>query len=140
SDRIVAVSCHTAEKVTSLLGVEPSRLHVIHHGVDPVPAFNCDDLAAFRRRHRLERPFLLHVGAIQVRKNLHRLIEAFESLPVEYELVLAGSDGYGAPEIHQRIAASKASARIRALGYVERAVGERLYQSAAALAVPSLDE
>ncbi len=140
SDRIVAVSCHTAEQVTSLLGVEPSRLHVIHHGVDAVPAFTADDLAAFRRRYRLERPFLLHVGAIQARKNLTRLIEAFERLTPDFDLVLAGSDGYGAPGIRGRIAASKAAERIRTLGYVERAVVERLYRSAAALAFPSLDE
>ncbi len=140
SDRIIAVSRHTAEQVTSLLGVEPSRLRVIHHGVDPIPAFSLDDLAAFRRRYQLDRPFLLHVGAIQARKNVARLVEAFERLSPNYDLVLAGSDGYGAPEIHQRIAASKAAKRIRALGYVERQVVERLYRTAAVLAFPSLDE
>lgn len=140
SDRIVAVSRHTARQVESLLGVERSRISVVHHGVDPIPEFGTEDLAAFRRRYRIERPFLLHVGAIQARKNIGRLVEAFEGLDPGLDLVLAGSDGYGAPEIHARIAASPACARIHTLGYVGPSVVKRLYRTATALAFPSLDE
>ena len=140
ADHIVAVSAHTAGQVERLLGVERSRISVIHHGVDPIPQFAAEDLAAFRRRWALERPFLLHVGAVQERKNIRRLVEAVEQLDPQIGLVLAGSDGYGAAEIHARIAASAARSRIRALGYVERGVVERLYRTAIALAFPSLDE
>lgn len=140
SDHIVTVSRYTASQVESLLGIDAARICAIPHGVDPAPEFPDDDLAAFRRRHRLDRPFLLHVGALQTRKNIVRLIEAFESLDTEIDLVLAGSDGYGAEEIHARIAASPARDRIRVLGYVERADLDRLYRVAAALAFPSLDE
>ena len=140
ADHIIAVSRHTAGLVAERLGVEPSRITVAHHGVDPIPEFGAEDLAVFRRRLRLERPFLLHVGAIQARKNLRRLVEAFESLSLDLDLVLAGSDGYGAAEIHGRIAASSARWRIRALGYVDRPTLERLYRAATALAFPSLEE
>lgn len=140
ADRIVTVSRHTACQVESLLGVEPSRIAVVHHGVDPVPEFQAEDLAAFRRRHRLERPFLLHVGAVQARKNITRLVAAFEALQADLDLVLAGSDGYGVAEIRARIAASPARERIRLLGYVSRESLLRLYRTAAALAFPSLDE
>ncbi len=155
SDLILCVSHYTAGQVQSLLGVEPSRLRVVHHGVDPIAEFPAGDLADFRRRYRIERPFLLHVGAVQTRKNIIRLVEAFESLGLEgaperapeggrgvagLELVLAGSDGYGAAEIHARIAASPARERIRALGYVARPVVERLYRTAAVLVFPSLEE
>ncbi len=140
SDHILAVSAYTARQVEALLGVEPGRLTVVHHGVDPVPVFEPADLAAFRQRQRLERPFLLHVGAIQARKNTRRLVEAFQELPPEVDLVLAGSDGYAAAEIRQAIAHSPARQRIRSLGYVDRATLDRLYRSATALAFPSLDE
>ena len=137
SDHVIAVSSHTAGQVESLLGIERSRISVIHHGVDPVPAFSPEDLAAFRRRWRLERPFLLHVGAIQARKNLLRLMDAFEKLDGDLDLALAGSSGYAASPVEER---ARRNPRIRLLGYVEQPVLQRLYRSAAALAFPSLDE
>jgi glycosyltransferase involved in cell wall biosynthesis len=140
SGLVIAVSCYTAHCVEALLGVESSRIVVIHHGVDPIPEFAAEDLKAFRRRFRLERPFLLHVGALQARKNILRLIEAFETLEGDFDLVLAGSDGYKAEEIHACIANSPARQRIRALGYLPNGAIERLYRSAAALAFPSLEE
>jgi glycosyltransferase involved in cell wall biosynthesis len=140
SDCIITVSNHTAAQVESLLGIEPSRIHTVHHGVDPIPEFAPEDLSAFRRRHGLERPFVLHVGAVQARKNIGRLIGAFEALDADVDLVLAGSDGYGARQIYARIAASPARQRIRAAGYLPRPAVERLYRSATVLAFPSLDE
>jgi len=140
SDHVVAVSRHTAGQVESLLGVERSRITVVHHGVDPIPEFPADDLASFRRRYGIEPPFLLHVGAVQVRKNIGRLVEAFESLDPHLHLVLAGSNGYRASEICARIAKSPARRRIHLLGYVLQPVVERLYRTATALAFPSLDE
>src|SRR6202000_3440112 len=55
-------------------------------------------------------------------------------------LVLIGSDGYGAPEIHARIAASPARDRIQVLGYVSSAELARWYAKALVFAFPSLDE
>ncbi len=140
SDHIVAVSHHTASRLQDLLRVEPSRITVVHHGVEPLPDLTPEERAAFCQSCRLEPPFLLHVGAIQERKNIRRLVEAFETLDSDLHLVLAGSDGYGAAQIRARIAASPAAARIRVLGYVARPVVERLYRAATALAFPSLDE
>ncbi|HYM11265.1 MAG TPA: glycosyltransferase family 1 protein [Bryobacterales bacterium] len=140
ADHIVAVSQYAAKQVEALLGVPASRITVVYHGVDPVPEFDAADLAAFRRRYGIERPFLLHVGAVQTRKNTARLVEAFETLDPALDLVLAGSDGYGASEIHARIAASPARGRIHALGYLPRAAIERLYRTATVLAFPSLEE
>ena len=59
SDRIISVSKFTATQVHELLGVEWDRLRVIHHGVRmPV------DHASPREK------IVLHVGAIQKRKNI----------------------------------------------------------------------
>ena len=140
SDHIVTVSAYTAAQVERRLQVDPSRITVVHHGVDPIPEFAAEDLAALRRQYQIERPFLLHVGALQARKNILRLVEAFEALRPDLDLVLAGSDGYRAEEIHARIAHSTARGRIHALGYVPQAAIERLYRSAAVLAFPSLEE
>jgi glycosyltransferase involved in cell wall biosynthesis len=129
SDRIIAVSRFTASQVEQLLGVEPSRIHVVHHGVRVLPGPSAP-----------RRPVILHVGAVQRRKNIARLVDAFERLPPEWQLVLAGSAGYGATGIFRRIDASPARERIRVLGYVSSEVLAQWYAQAGIFAFPSLDE
>jgi glycosyltransferase involved in cell wall biosynthesis len=85
-------------------------------------------------------PVILNVGAVQKRKNIIRLVEAFERLDAGWQLVLAGSNGYGAEEILARIAASPARARILVTGYIAPAELARRYARASIFAFPSQDE
>lgn len=140
SDQIIAVSGFTASQIVEYLNFPADRITVVHHGVDPIPKISSDAREAFRRRLALDAPFVLHVGAIQKRKNITRLVQAFEGLPQRYLLVLAGSAGFGAREILDCIESSRAGARIRLLGYRTRGELNHLYRSAAVLAFPSLDE
>lgn len=131
TDLIICVSEFTASQVEALLGVERGRLRVVHHGtaMGPLP-----DPAG-------RRPTILHVGAIQIRKNLTRLIGAFEAAaPAPWRLVLAGSDGYGASEVHRRIAVSPARDRIETPGWVTPEQLDALYREASVFAFPTLDE
>src|SRR6266478_4981599 len=93
SDRIIAVSEFTATQVQQLLGVERSRLRVVHHGVRIPPGGTGDSPVKDREK------IILHVGAIQSRKNIARLVLAFDSVPQDWRLVLAGAAGFGADEI-----------------------------------------
>lgn len=130
ADLIITVSEFTASQVSDLLKVEASRIRVVPHGVRPPPSVG----AVAREK------MVLHVGALQSRKNIVRLVEAFEQMPPDWRLVLAGGAGYGAESILARIAASSGSNRIAVTGYVSEAALEELYQKAAILAFPSLDE
>ncbi len=129
SDLIIAVSRFTARQVTGLLGVEESRVRVVHHGVRP-PAV----AAAAREK------IILHVGAIQHRKNIARLVEAFERVDRDWQLVLAGSNGFDSAGILARIAQSPSRERIRVLGYVSTSELANWYARAMLFAFPSLDE
>jgi glycosyltransferase involved in cell wall biosynthesis len=130
SDAIVAVSRFTASQIETLLKVEPSRIRVIPHGVRILPV----DSAA-------RETLVLFVGAIQKRKNVARLVQAFERLPRSWKLVLAGSsEGYGAAEELRAIAESPRRDAIHAPGYVSAAELESLYRRASIFAFPSLDE
>jgi glycosyltransferase involved in cell wall biosynthesis len=130
SDAIIAVSEFTARQVEQLLGVERARIHVVHHGVrhaapaEPLPREN----------------LVLNVGAMQRRKNITRLVEAFERTPPGWKLALAGSPGYGAAEILARIAASPRRGDIQVLGYVPDTELAGWYSRARIFAFPSLDE
>jgi O-antigen biosynthesis alpha-1,2-mannosyltransferase len=130
SDLILTVSQFTAGQVHDLLGVERSRLRVVHHGVRITPL-----RPAPKRQH-----MVLHVGAIQARKNIARLVEAFEVLPANWSLVLAGSAGYGAESILRRIEDSPARPRITVTGWLPDEELARFYARARIFAFPSLDE
>jgi glycosyltransferase involved in cell wall biosynthesis len=130
SDAIIAVSEFTARQVVELLGVERSRIHVVHHGADHMA------VAGPAQRENI----VLNVGAIQRRKNIARLVEAFERTPPGWKLVLAGSQGYQADEILARIEASPRHADIQVSGYVSAVELARWYARARIFAFPSLDE
>lgn len=131
ADLIVTVSAFTASQVHSLLGVEAARTRVVHHGVRSLRGPE----AAIRE------PVILNVGAIQHRKNIVRLIQAFERVPEPWRLVLAGSpDGFGAEQALAAAEASPARSRIEITGYVSPERLGALYASASVFAFPSLDE
>jgi len=127
---IIAVSEFTRGQVVSLLGVEPAKVRVVHHGIRGL------DYRPDAPRERV----ILSVGAIQKRKNIARLVEAFESVDSSWRLVLAGSSGYGSAEILARIANSPAHPRISVTGYVTTDELAALYAQAGIFAFPSLDE
>lgn len=129
ADRIIAVSAFTAEQVVTILGVEPTRVVVVPHGVR---ALTIPGVA----REKI----VLHVGAIQKRKNLVRLVRAFASLPDSWRLVLAGSAGYGAEEVFAEIERSKCGQRITVTGYASAEDLANWYARATIFAFPSLDE
>ncbi len=131
SDLIITVSRFTAAQVEALLHVEPARIRVIPHGAGRVSSSVTPP-----KRERM----ILFVGAIQRRKNVARLVEAFEQVAPGWTLVLAGSSGYGAEEALQRIAVSKRKQDIQVLGYVSDATLKDLYRRAGIFAFPSLDE
>ncbi len=131
SHRIIAVSAFTARQVEELLGVERERIRVIPHGVH-LPT----QTPPAGERGRL----ILFAGAIQKRKNLERLIDAFEQCEPGWRLVLAGSHGYGAASVLDRIARSPRLSDIETPGYVSDARLHDLLSRASVFAFPSLDE
>jgi len=100
----------------------------------PQPEFN----ERVRRRYRLERPFVLFVGTVEPRKNLHRVIEAFRELDAaETELILVGPKGW---REDVDVALDGLRGRARTLGYLPRDELDVLYAQAAAVVYPSLAE
>ncbi len=135
ADIVIAVSEFTRGQVISLLGLPPARVRVVHHGIRALP-FASLPFPGEAPRQKV----ILNVGAIQKRKNIARLVEAFEAVDPAWRLVLIGSSGYGAAEIHARIAASPAAQRISVLGYVTPEELAGWYARATIFAFPSLDE
>jgi glycosyltransferase involved in cell wall biosynthesis len=130
SDAIIAVSQFTASQVETVLQVPAERIRVVHHGVRLASESNTP-------REKL----VLFVGAIQRRKNVARLVKAFERLPDPWRLAIAGApDGFGATEELLAVTHSPRRTAIDILGYVSHADLDNLYRRAGIFAFPSLDE
>jgi len=130
ASHIIAVSRFTASQAQELLGVEPARISVVPHGVRLTAPV--EDTP--------REPLILFLGALQKRKNLVRLIHAFEQVPREWRLVLAGGSGFAADEIHQAVADSPRRDAITVTGWIPDTQVRRYLSRASIFAFPSLGE
>ena len=131
SDAIIAVSRFTALQVEQHLGVDASRIFVVPHGASiPVVMSNAP-----------RENVILFVGVIQRRKNVGRLVKAFEQVPAGWRLILAGaSEGYGAEDELRAVEGSPRRGDIDVVGHQSAAQLDLLYARARIFAFPSLDE
>ncbi len=88
------------------------------------------------------RRYALYVGTIQPRKNLIRVISAFDRISkrVSWDLVLAGRAGWKSEAIYRHAGATASSTRIHFLGYTPDATVLELQRHAHFFCFPSLYE
>ena len=145
---ITSSECSKRDIVTHL-GVPEEKVVVIHDGCDQ-SIFNADPpdmaaLAALHARLGINKPYLLHHGTIQPRKNLKRLIEAFRlmlanNLDLDVDLVLTGRRGWNSGEIISAAAESDGRGRVILTGILNDADLALLIKGASLAVVPSLYE
>jgi glycosyltransferase involved in cell wall biosynthesis len=137
---IIAISGQTRDDLVSEYGVVRSKISVIHSGVNH-SRFRPVDPGPYLRSQNLRQPYVLFLSTVQPRKNLSRLVEAFEAINrADLSLVVAGKSGWLTDEIDARIANSPARQRIVRLGHVPDEHVPALYCGAAVFAMPSLYE
>lgn len=148
SDKLIAVSQSTKNDLLAYFpSLSEQKVQVIYHGFDgaffgtKVDGKIMDEtLIKYSLRPK---EYVLYVGALQPRKNLVRLIEAFEIAKQNYpemKLVLAGESAWLAEDIHRAIDASDFRKDIFDIGAVTFEELRVLYQGARMFAFPSLYE
>lgn len=146
ADVIITPSEATKKDIIKFYEINEDKIKVVYHGVET--------------RHCLvsttaNTPYLLFVGSIQPRKNLIRLIEAFEilknpgssllqnrrneALP-RLKLIIAGGKGWLADKTYKRAKESKFSKDIIFKGNVSDKDLVNLYKNATVFVMPSLYE
>lgn len=133
ADLVLSPSRATADDLAEL-GFDPDRLRVVPWGVERIEVAD-RDVARIRAAYALPTDFVLFVGTIEPRKNLHGLVAAMRSLP-DVPLVVAGADGWG----DGRPDGVADRGDVRFLGFVPAADLRPLLQSATVVAYPSLQE
>jgi glycosyltransferase involved in cell wall biosynthesis len=146
ADMVLADSFATRADLGQLLGVDPGRVRVIYPGVSPrfrpLPAAATEPL---RAQLGLPESFLLFVSTLEPRKNLVRLIEAFDRLTgggahPGLSLVIAGRRGWLYEEIFAAVERLGLAERVRFLDFVDDAHLPGVYNLARAFVYPSLYE
>jgi glycosyltransferase involved in cell wall biosynthesis len=162
ADHIVAVSRQTRDDLVRLLDVPPNKVTVAYNGVDErfvsgAKGAKANKAAGLRNSLGLPERFILHVGTLEPRKNLARLVEAYglllgrnaslsnggggSSSLRDVGLVLAGRRGWlYEPVLAAAERVNAAGGRVVFVDFVRDDDLPALYNMAAVFAYPSLYE
>jgi glycosyltransferase involved in cell wall biosynthesis len=135
--RLVICPSKATMEACRAAGIGSERLRLVPWGVRvPSPGGSAEE--DIRRRHGIERPYVLFCGTREPRKNLARVLEAFRRVDrPELDLVLAGPVGWK-EDLTDGIASLEG--RVRSLGFVPPDDLGALYPGAAVVVYPSLAE
>ncbi len=142
---IVTPSESTRRDLLRLLEVDPERVVVTPLAADPAfhERASAEQVEQVRARMKLPERYLLAVATLEPRKNLVRLVRAFERIQPDHpdvRLLLVGGRGWRDAAIREALDSSPARQAIEATGYVDFDDLRVLYGQALALCYPSLYE
>ena len=146
ASHVITVSESARQDLITHFGYPAEQITAISLGADP--AFRprgAAELAPVLARYRLPASgYTLFVGTIEPRKNIDRLLSAYEGLPPALRqrtpLVLAGGTGWRSEATHAHMARAAAAGWLYYLRYVPQADLAALYAGARCFAYPSLYE
>lgn len=138
---IITDSNFSWERIINHLGVAPENVHSIALGVNPAHFYprEAHEIAPVREKFGLPETYLLFVGSLHKRKNLERLLLAWQQVIQhnnEISLVIAG--GSALPFLHSKL--DPIPLNVHMLESVNDRELPALYSSALALIMPSFYE
>ena len=142
ADRILTISEFSKKEITELLHISEDRISVIPCAA-PMKR-NGDSFSILAEKYGITKPYFLFVSTIEPRKNIVRLIRAFELVRKESnlscQLVLAGGEGWNNDMIYKEVEKLTAKDDIIFTGYIADGEKTSLYENAECLVFPSLYE
>ena len=139
----IAVSENTKRDLCEHYGIGPVAVSVVHHGVDAAYRVVAGAARRVSEDYGLAR-YILAVGTVQFRKNLARLLDAYNRLrkrhSIPHALVVIGRRGWGAEQVTDKVAELGLDGCVRFLDYVPDKDMPGLYNAADLLVYPSLYE
>ncbi|MBN1136319.1 MAG: glycosyltransferase family 4 protein, partial [Anaerolineae bacterium] len=141
---VITVSECSKRDIVAHYGLDPDKVTVIYEAAGPEfgPASPADQQRV-RRRYGLPDQFLVHVGVIEPRKNLVRLVEALQRLRDEglsVPLVVVGPKGWLYDDFFRRLEQLQVRDAVCFPGYVPLADLPAIYSAATLAAMPSVYE
>ena len=147
ADMIIAISESCKRDIIDFLGASPERVKVVYGGIDveefSVP-LDTELLATIKKRFKISAEYFIHLGTLEPRKNLSRLLEAYARLRKRGEdcpqIVLAGQKGWMYEDVFETISRLDIVEAVVHTGYLERAEAVTLLRGAHSCVYPSMYE
>ncbi|MFS1517238.1 glycosyltransferase family 4 protein [Bacillus sp. SCS-151] len=148
-EHIIAVSNHTKHDIIELFSVEEERITVIYPGLDNIflseqEVESTSKSQAILNKYNINKPYILSVCSFEFRKNLQRILNAYEQLREAHNdnigLVLVGGGLWPYGELFTNIRHSKYFNDIVITGYIPDEHLPTLYKNAETFVYPSLYE
>jgi glycosyltransferase involved in cell wall biosynthesis len=149
ADMILTVSEFSKSEILKYLNVPEEKIRVMYPGVDLGlfhPDYSNDEVRNACRKYGINERYILYTGTIEPRKNIQRLIEAYDKLASDSDieelpqLVLAGGKGWLCDDIYKAAENSKRKDLINFTGYVDAEDLPLLMKGAEFFCFPSLYE
>ena len=141
---LLADSEATKRDLCSHFSISPEGVTVVYPGVGPEYRPNQDPamIEAVKKRYQITYPYVLHVGTLQPRKNIERLLEAFalarSRRGLQERLVLVGRTGWLSESLQNRI--RDMADAVVLVGYIPESDLPFFYAGATVFVLPSLFE
>lgn len=94
ANKIFTVSEYSKKEIVRHYRISPEKILVAHNGVDPKfqPSGDVEVLSRVKQKYGISENYILHVGAIFVRRNIPLLLSAFSFITHKFphQLVLVG--------------------------------------------------
>lgn len=146
ADHIVTISEYSKQEIIKHFDISHDRISVIPLGVDQryFQRITLSKKQEVIARLALPSCFFLCLGTLQPRKNVSRVLDAHNLLPIslrkEVPLIVVGRAGWGSDRLIGRLRGSDGEDSVRWLEYLSDQDVRVLLQSALALVFPSLCE
>jgi glycosyltransferase involved in cell wall biosynthesis len=146
SAAIATVSESSKKDILQLFNIDPVKVHVTYQPIALKPLETDEEkLARYLKRFRIKpKNYILFVGAIEPKKNVGRLIDAYARLDTDTQLVIVGKRGWlwenEIGRIDSIFGQKVAAKKVQLLDYVTSEDLRHLYTGATALCFPSLYE
>ncbi len=143
ADAIVAVSKQTANDIVEWYHVSPEKIKVVYQSCNPV-FFNLlsqETIEHIKEKEKIPASYLLYVGTIEERKNLHTLVEALAISKTDIPLVVVGrKTNYYFKKVEPLIQKYQLSKQIYFIENIDNKELPGIYQGAKIFIYPSLYE
>lgn len=142
-NKILANSISTREDISRLLDIEQEKIVVVYPKVDPIfiePQYKPFEIV--RAKYGLPNSYYLFTGTVEPRKNLIRLLKAFDQVfeITSTPLVLVGKLGWKNKRFARVLRGLKHKSHVFIIGYADREDLPTIYHNSTSLTFPSLYE
>ena len=141
ANRIIAISENTKKDIIKFTGITDDKITVIHEASDKKyrPIINETELDKIRNKYNLSKKIIVSHYSLSPRKNIVRLLTAFNSIKhkIPHKLVLVGGGSFNSKIEHNLI---DKDSNVVNLGYVADEDMPYLYNLADLFVYPSLYE